>query len=142
MPAKAAIYIQKNKINLFDVFDDVKTGTCPVEKTSCYEVTLGEDVVRFNIMPPSKVPKHIQGFQIYIKSLDQDQKRKDNTSSVISFTQIVLGLSTEREFEENHAIWQSLFKIADKYAGVVFVNGSVVLSNGAVLLGPPSSTNT
>ncbi len=93
-------------------------------------------------MPPEKVPKHIQGFLLYVDSLDQDQKRKDNTSSVISFTQIVLGLSTDKEFEENHAIWQSLFKIADKYAGLVYVNGSVILSNGAVLLGPPTRENT
>ena len=142
MPANGAIYIQKDTINLFDVFDKVKTGKSQDGKTSYYEVMLGDDAVQFNIMPPSEVVSHITGFLGYINSWAQDKKRKTETSSVISHTKIVLGLSTDREFEDNHEIWNSLFKIAEQYDGLVFVRGSVLLSNGAVLIGPLLNAKT
>ena len=87
-------------------------------------------------MPPSEVRNHINGFLGYISSLDQDLKRKEDASYAISHTKIVLGLGSDKEFEENHSIWQSLFDIADKYDGFVFVHNSVLLPNGAVLVGP------
>ena len=87
-------------------------------------------------MEPAQVAAHIAGFLRYIASLDQDKQRKADTSCVISHTKRVLGLVTDKEFEDNHAIWQSLFRIAAAYDGYVFVHGSVLLPNGAVLVGP------
>ncbi len=142
MPANGAIYIQKDTVNLFDVFEKVKTGRSPDGKTLHYDVVLEHDVIRFNIMRPSEVPRHIVGFLAYIDSLQADKKRKTETSSVISHTKLVLGLSTDKEFEENHLIWNSLFKIAAHYDGLVYVGGSVLLSNGAVLVGPLMDTKT
>ncbi|EXA75032.1 hypothetical protein J517_4452, partial [Acinetobacter baumannii 118362] len=71
-----------------------------------------------------------------IASLDHDQKRKDDTSYAISHTKVVLGLVTDKEFDENPAIWQSLFKIADKYDGLIFTYDSVLLPSGTILVGP------
>lgn len=136
MPANGAIYIQHNNVNLYDVFDNVSSDKGWFKKPSYYDVTLGEDVVRFNIMPKDEVPKHINGFLGYIDSLDQDQERKDDTARGVRNTQVVLGLVTDKEFDENHAIWESLFKIADKHHGLVFVHNSVLLPNGVVLVGP------
>ena len=142
MPANGAIYIQLDKIDLSEVFDNVKTDKGFFKKSTYYEVALGDDSVTFNVMESSALENHIKGFLGYISSLDQDQKRKDDTSYAISHTKIVLGLSTDKEFEENHAIWQSLFKIADKYDGFVFVHDSVLLPSGTVLVGPLLDINT
>jgi hypothetical protein len=135
MPANAAVYIQEEKINLDDVFEDVKSDGGLSNSPSYYDVNINGDIVRFNIMPAKEVPNHIDGFLGYISSLDQDENRKKDTSYAISHTKIVLGLITDKEFEDNHGIWNSLFKIADKYNGLVFVNNSVLLPNGAVLVG-------
>ena len=142
MPANGAIYIQLDKIDLSEVFDNVKTDKGFFKKSTYYEVALGDDSVTFNVMESSALENHIKGFLGYISPLDQDQKRKDDTSYAISHTKIVLGLSTDKEFEENHAIWQSLFKIADKYDGFVFVHDSVLLPSGTVLVGPLLDINT
>ncbi|EXA75041.1 hypothetical protein J517_4451, partial [Acinetobacter baumannii 118362] len=53
-----------------------------------------------------------------------------------SHTKVVLGLVTDKEFDENPAIWQSLFKIADKYDGLIFTYDSVLLPSGTILVGP------
>ena len=142
MPANGAIYIQEENINLHDVFENVESDEDLSHKPSYYDVNLNGDIVKFNIMPSTEVPNHINGFLGYISSLDQDENRKKDTSYAISHTKIVLGLVTDREFEDNHAIWNSLFKIADKYSGLVFVNESVLLPNGAVLVGPMLDENT
>ena len=113
-----------------------------MKAASYYDINLDGGVVRYNVMDASEVPQHINGFLGYISSLEQDEKRKEDTSYAISHTKIVLGLVADKEFEDNHAIWQSLFKIADKYNGFVFVYGSVLLPNGAVLVGPMLDDNT
>lgn len=136
MPANGAVYIQRDKIDLAEVFGKVKSDKGLFRKATYYDVDLDGDIVRFNIMEPSQVANHINGFLGYISSLDQDPKRKKDTSYAISHTKIVLGLVTNKEFEDNPAIWHSLFKIADKYDGFVFVYDSVLLPSGTVLVGP------
>jgi len=136
MPANGAIYIQRDKVDLAEVFNKVKSDKGLFRKPTYYDVDLDGDVIRFNIMEPSQVPNHINGFLGYIASLDQDPKRKKDTSYAISHTKVVLGLVTDKEFADNPAIWQSLFKIADKYDGFVFVYDSVLLPSGTVLVGP------
>lgn len=136
MPANGAVYIQIEKIDLAKVFDKVRSDKGLFRKPTYYDVELNGDVVRFNIMEPSLIPNHINGFLGYMSSLNQDKKRKEDTSYAISHTKIVLGLVTDKEFKDNHAIWQSLFTIADKYNGFVFVHDSVLLPSGTVLVGP------
>ena len=142
MPANGTVYIQKDKVNLNEVFDNVKSNKGLFRKPTHYDVTLNGDVVRFNIMEDSQLRDHIKGFLGYISSLDQDEKRKEDTCYAISHTKIVLGLVADKEFEDNHAIWQSLFTIADKYDGFVFVHDSVLLPSGTVLVGPLLDVNT
>lgn len=143
MPANGAVYIQKEeKINLADVFDEVSSNKGLFRKASYYDVVLNGETVRFNVMDPSALQNHINGFLSYINSLDHDQTRKEDTIYSISHTKTVLGLVASSEFEDNHAIWESLFKIAEKYDGFVFVNNSVLLPNGGVLVGPMLETST
>jgi len=92
MPANAAIYIQEDRVNLADVFDQVSSDKGFFKKASHYNVVLGEDSVRFNVMEPAAVPNHVNGLLGYIASLDQDEKRKNDTSHAISHTKVVLGL--------------------------------------------------
>jgi hypothetical protein len=142
MPANGAVYIQEDKVNLYDIFEDVESDKGLFKKPTYYDVKLDGEVVRFNLIPSSEIPQHINGFLGYISSLDHDEERKEATSYAISHTKIVLGLSTDTEFEQNHSIWQSLFIIAEKYHGFVFVYDSVLLSNGAVLVGPMLEKDT
>lgn len=142
MPANGAIYIQRDDVNLANVFENVTSDKTLFRKRTYFEVKLGNDIVRFNLIEPSRLKAHIDGFLRYISSLDQDDQRKSDTSYAISHTKVVLGLSTDREFEENPAIWQSLFKIADTYDGFVFVHDSILLPSGTVLVGPLLECNT
>jgi hypothetical protein len=87
-------------------------------------------------MPTEEIARHLKGMLGYIASLDDDQKRQDAASYALSHTKIVLGLVSTCEFEENHEIWLSLFKIADKYNAFIFTSESLWLPNGAVLVGP------
>lgn len=136
MPANGAIYIQKDTVDLKEVFGNVESDKGLFKKATYFDVNLDGDIVRFNVMDPAQVQTHIEGFLGYISSLDQDPQRIEDTSYAISHTKVVLGLKTDREFEENHAIWHSLFQIADRYDGFVFAHDSVLLPSGAVLVGP------
>lgn len=137
MPANAAIYIQQGSGDLTTVFDGVKSDKGLLRRAATrYDVPLGGETVRFNVMDPKAVAAHVQGFLGYIASLDQDEARKRDTAHAIGHTTVVLGLVTEREFEDNPAIWPALFRIADAFDGFVFAFGSVLLPNGAVLVGP------
>lgn len=142
MAANGAIYIQRDSVDLRVVFDDVKSDKGLFKKPTYYDVKLDGDVVRFNIMEPSEIPNHINGFLGYIASLDNSDDRKERTSYAISHTKVVLGLVSDTDFEDNHKIWQSLFQIADRYDGFVFVHDSVLLPNGAALVGPLVQSDT
>jgi hypothetical protein len=136
MPANAAIYIQQGSGDLTSVFSGVTSDKSLFRKPSWYDVPLGDDVIRFNVMPSSEVGPHVGDLLGYIASIEQDEDRKKDISFALGHTSVVLGLKTDREFEDNHAIWQSLFRVADAYNGFVFVYGSMLLPNGTVLVGP------
>jgi hypothetical protein len=103
---------------------------------SYFDVPLDGETVRFNIMPRDRVAQHLTGFQNYIASLPDEVERKRDASQAIQQTRTVLGLVAASDFTGNHAIWQSLFKIADAFDGYVFVHDSILLPNGAVIVGP------
>jgi hypothetical protein len=136
MPANAALYIQRADVDLTTLFANAKTDKTPFRKATRYDVDLDGDVVRFNVMEASRIEAHLRGFLGYIDSLDQDPERKRDAAVAIAHTTTVLGLVTDKDFEQNPAIWRSLFRIADAYDGFVFVHDSVLLPNGAVLVGP------
>lgn len=136
MPANAAIYIQQGSGDIAKVFDNVRSNKRLFRDPTWYDVQLGDDIVRFNVMDSNDVQSHIKGLLRYIASLNHDEARKKDTAYAISHTTVVLGLVTDREFEENHMIWQSLFRIAGAYDGFVFVHNSLLLPSGTVLVGP------
>lgn len=132
----AAIYIQQGSGDLSAVFEKVSSDKSLSRKPSWYEVRFGDDTVRFNILDKASLGPHIAGFLRYIDSLQQDERRKADAAQIIGRTTVVLGLQCPREFDENSLIWESLFRIADRFDGVVFVHDSVLLPSGAVLVGP------
>ncbi|VFQ44035.1 hypothetical protein [Desulfoluna butyratoxydans] len=137
MPASAAIYIQYDTaVDLSDLFEDVKSDNGLFKTPTFFEVRIGDDVVRFNVMERTLVPEHIKGFLGYISSRVHDFETRADICHAIGHTRIVLGLTTDKEFEENPAIWESLFRIADMYDGFVFTYDSLLLPDGAVLFGP------
>jgi hypothetical protein len=136
MPANGAVYIQRNDVNLSDVFKNVKSNKGIFRKATYFEVSLDGEIVRFNIMEPSTIQNHINGFLGYISSLNQSGDNNEKAKQALSHTKVVLGLETDKEFEDNQAIWQSLFKIAQAYDGLVFAHGSVLLPNGEALVEP------
>jgi len=136
MPANAAIYIAREKVDLSKLFPGTKSDMGWIKSATYFDVPLNGETVRFNVMPPHAVAEHIAGFLNYIASLPDEQKRKRDASMAVRQTRTVLGLVASSEFTENHAIWQSLFQIADAFDGYVFVHDSVLLPNGAVLAGP------
>jgi hypothetical protein len=136
MPANATIYLRSNNVNLSSLFADVTSDKSIFKRRTFFDVRLGDDTVRFNVMDPAEIEFHLHGFLGYISTLNQGEERKTDAIYLIRQTKAVLGLVTDKEFRENEAIWPSLFKIAGAYDGFVFVFDSVLLSNGAALVGP------
>ena len=136
MPANAAIYIPKEKIDLSNLFPETKSDKGWLRAANYFDVRLNGEVVRFNVMPRNEVAKHIAGFLNYIASLPDEAERKQDASIAIRQTQTVLGLVASSNFTDNDAIWQSLFQIAKAFDGYVFVHDSILLPNGAVMVGP------
>jgi hypothetical protein len=79
---------------------------------------------------------HLDSFVRYIDSLDEEEQRKHDAKTIVQHSRCVLGLVTDQEFEENDALWQALFRIADVYDGYVFVHDSLLLPSGGVIVGP------
>ncbi|MGM0574342.1 MAG: hypothetical protein ACQEXJ_01225 [Myxococcota bacterium] len=136
MAAHAALYLPYEDVDLVQVFG---AGACErgaTEDGAHFRVNLDGDLVLFSVMPEGEVPGHLDGLRGYIDALDAEEWRKRDARRVVGLARTVLGLVTEREFEDNHAIWQSLFRIADRYDGYVFVYGSVLMPEGQIIIGP------
>lgn len=137
MPANGAIYIQYDTmVDLAELFEDVKSDKGLFRPPTFFDVRVGEDIIRFNVMDRNLVSAHIDRFLGYISSCIRDSETKEGVCHAIGHTRIVLGLITDKEFQDNPAIWESLFRIADRYDGFVFTYDSLLLPNGAVLFGP------
>ena len=136
MPANAALYLPAEKIDLRKLFPGSQSDMGWMRPATWFDVPLNGDTVRFNVMPPKSVPGHLGGFLNYIAALPDEEERKQDISSALQMTKTVLGLVAAREFTDNHAIWQSVFQIADAFDGYVFVHDSVLLPNGSVVVGP------
>lgn len=136
MPANAAIYLPYDKVDLCTIFPTAKSNKGLFSAATYFDVPCGAETVRFNLMPPGMIGRHLAGFLGYIESLPDEPDRKRDAQTAVRQSRTVLGLVAESEFADNHAIWQALFQIADAYDGYVFVNDSVLLANGAVIVGP------
>jgi len=132
MPANAALYLPCEQINLRDIFG---SSVSSQKDGECFELLFVNDLTTYNIMPKADIDEHISGFINYLSSLNEEKDRIQDAIEVIKHTKMVLGLFAEKEFDENPKIWGSLFKIADKYNGYVFVYESLLLPNGGVILG-------
>ena len=118
------------------VFPDAKSNAGLLRRRpTSYSVVLDGDLVTFNLLPDNEIAGHLDSLLRYIASLHEDEKRKADASTVVRMSKCVLGLKTAREFSENHAIWQALFKIADAFDGYVFVHESLLLPSGGVIIG-------
>ena len=141
MPANASIYLPCDRVDLRKQFDGVATDGGLLRKPTYFEFALGQSNVRFNVMPANEIPRHLAGFIGYIRQLADPATNKADAEKAISLTRTVLGLVTDHEFGDNHAIWAALFKIADAYDGYVFAYDSVQLPSGAVIVGPLRAEN-
>ena len=132
MAANAVLYLPSEQIELRDIFGEAVSYQ---EHKECFELIIDNDLITYNVMPKADVAKHITGFINYLSSLNEEKDRIDDAIQAIKHTKTALGLVAEKEFDENPKIWESLFKIADKYNGYVFVYESLLLPNGGVILG-------
>lgn len=136
MPANAAIYLSQENVDLKEVFPHAVSDGNRARQASYFEVSFEADTVRYNIMPKAELAEHLNGFLGYVGTLSDEAQRLEDAALIISETQLVLGVNADKEFSDNNAIWQSLFQIADAFDGFIFVRDSIVLSTGAILVGP------
>lgn len=136
MGANAAVYLPHKDIDLVGLFELVTAGTDDSDRTIYFDVELNSERVRFNIMPQEELSIHLQGFANYVDTLDEPDECKADARMLIEHTVTVLGLAADSEFEDNPAIWQSLFQLADRWDGFIFTYDSILLPNGGVIIGP------
>ena len=136
MPANAAIYLTRESVDLAELFPQAKSNKTWLRAASQFEIVLGTTVVRFNVMPKKEMKDHLMGFVGYVGTLDDEEQRLQDAVSIIPETKLVLGMVCDADFDDNDAIWPSLFQIAEHFDGFVFVYDSIILSTGAVLVGP------
>lgn len=86
-------------------------------------------------MPPAETKQHLGGFARWVGTLDELDDRKSDARLLIGGVKTVLGLVAAGEFKDNPALWQALFRVADRWDGFVFVYNSVMLPNGGVVVG-------
>jgi hypothetical protein len=134
--ANAAIYLPYADIDLADVLAGAVATRDAAGLVDRFDVTLGGQLARFNVMPPAEVNRHLTGFTRWVGTLDEPDDRKADARLLISGAKTVLGLVAAGEFQDNPALWQALFRIVDKWDGFVFVYNSIMLPNGGVVVGP------
>jgi hypothetical protein len=134
--ANAAIYLPYADIDLGDALEGAVATRDAAGRVTRFDVTVGGEPVRFNVMPAAELSRHLVGFAGYVDSLDEPAARKADARMLIRHTKCALGLVAGCEFEDNPALWESLFRIADKWDGFVFVYDSILLPNGGVVVGP------
>ncbi|MEM8782204.1 MAG: hypothetical protein AAGE65_05035 [Planctomycetota bacterium] len=135
MPANAALYLPHDDIDLREVFADGQHHRGG-DSSEYFDCLVDGHPVRFNVMAQSDIPAHLDGFAGYVRSLDEPASRADDAVMLIEHSKTVLGLVAECEFDENHELWQCLFTVTDRWDGFVFAFDSILLPNGAVIVGP------
>ena len=134
--ANAAVYLPCADIELADALAGAVATRDAAGRVARFDVTIGGQPARFNVMPSAEAGRHLAGFGGWVGTLDEPVGRKADARFLISGAKTVLGLVAAGEFEDNTALWQSLFRVADRWDGFVFVYNSVLLPNGAVVVGP------
>jgi hypothetical protein len=135
MPAQAAVYLSHGEVDLATVAPWLRVVSAPTPDAGHFDCLIDGDAVRFNVMPAADVGRHLQGMRGWLATLVPADDLPLLEAAVMR-TRTVLGLKTDREFEDNHRIWECLFAIADRYDGLVFVNSSLLLPGGEVICGP------
>ncbi len=134
--ANAAIYLPYAEFDLADALPGAVATREPTGNTSRFDVILGGQPARLNVMSPTDVIRHLDGFAGWVGTLDETDERKADARLLIGGAKTVLGLVAAGDFEGNPALWQALFQVANKWDGFVFVYNSVLLPNGGVVVGP------
>ncbi len=101
-----------------------------------FDCLVGGDAVRFNVMPGADLTRHLQGLRTWLATQDVHPDDRGPMDAVVAQTRTTLGLQTDREFDDNHRIWECLFAVAGHYDGFVFAYDSVLLAGGEVVCGP------
>ena len=130
MPANADLYLFTEQEELKKLFQVSNDGTLDY-----IEVPLGENCLRFKLMPQAKVAPQLQSLLTYITSLPDAEDRKQEAVELVSKVKSVIGLVTTHEFQDDPDLWQGLFGISDMLRGFVFEFNSVVVP-GTVVVGP------
>jgi hypothetical protein len=134
--ANAAVYLPYAEFDLADALDGAIATQDSAGRVVRFDVTLGGQPARFNVMPSAEAGRHLAGFADWVGTLDEPDDRKADAQLLISGAKAVLGLVASGEFKDNPALWQSLFRVADKWDGFIFVYNSILLANGGVVVGP------
>ena len=134
--ANAAIYLPYSDFDLRDALEGAVATLDAAGRATRFDVMLGGEPVRFNIMPAAELSRHLAGFGGYVENLDEPDGRKADARLLIRNAKAVLGMVAGGDFEQNPALWQCLFRVADRWDGFVFVYDSVLLPNGGVVVGP------
>jgi hypothetical protein len=134
--ANASIYLPYGDIDLGEALAGAIATRDATGRVTRFDVVIGGQPARFNVMPAAEVGRHLAGFAGWVGTLGEPDDRTADARLMISGARTVLGLVAAGEFEDNPALWQSLFRVADKWDGFVFVYNSVLLPNGGVVVGP------
>lgn len=86
-------------------------------------------------MPQADLQGHLANFCGYVKSLRLERQREEDAIEAVLHSLTVLGLVQSTSFEENPDAWAALFRIADRFDGLVFAYNSLILPNGGIVFG-------
>ncbi|MEM7232877.1 MAG: hypothetical protein AAF517_11905 [Planctomycetota bacterium] len=139
MPANAAVYLPSTKISLQGLPKITAQKGSTSKSDAYFEFDVGDDKVRLSAMPGEQIPGHLQGFTGYVNSLPATDEQKEEATSLLQQTKLVLGLHTDGDFDSNPDIWKTLLTLAKSNGGFVFAFNSVIDTNGDVIIGPPQN---
>ena len=136
MGANAALYLPTEPPRLTGLFPPVYPEKRLIGRPSYYRFTIDHELVQLNVMPPEELPGHLHGFESYVRRLGGSPTRERDALELIRRTKLVLGLVTRLEFATSESLWPALLRLADANDAFLFVNDSLVLWTGGVVIGP------
>ena len=136
MPANAAIYLPHEELDLAAAAPWIQVVARPAPGAEHFDCLVDGDAVRFNVMTGAALTQHLRGLRGWLATQDLHPDVRTPMDAAVTRIRTTLGLRTDREFEDNHRIWECLFAVAGHYDGFVFTYNSVLLPGGEAVCGP------